>query len=426
MAGVRHHARTWAKGYFDFALAHPLFLGFGFALTFFSSFGQTYFISTFKDAISAEFGLSATAWGLRYGIATGASALSFIWIGRLIDDWDLRRWTIGVVLLLTLACALMAFTPSAMFLVLSLFAMRLAGQALMGHTAMTSMARYFDAERGRALTLSGLGFALGFAIGPSIGVQLEAQLPWRDAWLWIGGVVLAIVLPVAVFLLRGHAARHAAWLARQKADDDVDVLDGVRRTRQWTRGEVLGDWRFYLLVPGTLACAFLMTGMIMFHSDLAAAKGWTMEYISTAMVAVGITLYLTSIVLGPIVDRVGARRLVVFTQVPLGLGMLVIATWDAPAAAWLYLALAGMTMGSMGPVVGSVWAEMYGTRHLGAIRALTGACMAMSTAASPFLFGRLIDAGVGMRDIAWGSFVFVIISTLLMVPAVRARAPADA
>ena len=78
-------------GYLSFAAAHRRFLGFGFALTLFSSFGQTYFLSTFGAPIRAAFDLSAGAWGARYGLATALSAFTLMWIGRRIDDMDLRH-----------------------------------------------------------------------------------------------------------------------------------------------------------------------------------------------------------------------------------------------------------------------------------------------------------------------------------------------
>ena len=412
-------------GYLAFARAHRRFLGFGFALTLFSSFGQTYFLSTFGEPIRAAFGLSAGAWGARYGLATGVSAFLLIAIGRRIDDMDLRRWTTGVIGALALACALMAWTPNAGWLVVGLFGMRFVAQGLMGHTATTSMARYFEAERGRALTLSGLGFALGFAIFPLLGVELQDTFGWRRTWWLLAGVALLGILPLARVLLRGQAERHDAWLRSLADERPAPDAGPFSRRSHWTRRQVLRDWRFYLLLPGTLACPFLMTGMIFFHEDLASEKGWSMVYLSGSMSVLAIALYVTSIVMGSVVDRVGARRLVPWTQVPLGLGLLAVALVEAPLAAPLYLAGAGMTMGSMGPVVGSLWPSLYGTRHLGGIRALVSSTMVLATAGAPWLFGLLLDQGVEMRGIALGSAAYTLLAVATLLGALRGgRGPA--
>ncbi|MDJ0976337.1 MAG: MFS transporter, partial [Planctomycetota bacterium] len=345
MAGESKDTRS-NLGYLAFVRANPLFLGFGFTLTFFSSFGQTYFVSTFGDSIRATFDLTEAEWGASYGGATAAAGVLLVWVGRYIDRFDLRAWTAGVVCALTSACLLMAWTPGAVFLVVSLFAMRLAGQGLMGHTSVTSMTRYFEAERARAATIAGLGFAAGFALFPRFGGWLQTQMDWRDAWLLLGGVAFAVLLPVSLTLLRGHAARHRAWVERAKAKPDGVVTPAS--THQWTRGQVLADWRMWCLLPAALSSPFLLTGMIFFYRELARSKGWTPEHLELAMPFMGLALYVTSLLLGPLTDRVGARRVVVFAPLPLGLAMVVLGLFDHHASAYAYVILAGVAMGGMG------------------------------------------------------------------------------
>ena len=415
-----------SEGYLAFARAHGRFRGFGFARTLFSSFGQTYFLSTFGEPIRAAFDLSAGDWGARYGLATALSAFALMAFGRRIDDMDLRRWTTIVLTALVAACLLMAWTPSALVLVLSLFGMRFVAQGLMGHTATTSMARYFETERGRALTISGLGFAFGFGVFPLLGVELQKWFDWRVVWVCLAGVAALFVLPLTRVLLRGQADRHRRWLASLEGGTTRSA-EGVSDGKQhWTRAEVLRDWRFFLLLPGTLACPFLMTGMIFFHEELALEKGWTKEYLAGSMFALALALYVTSIVMGAAVDRLGARRLVALTQLPLGLGLLALAGSDHPLTAILYLIGAGMTMGSMGPVVGSLWPILYGTRHLGGIRALVTACMVLATAGAPWFFGLLLDAGVHMTTIAQGGAVYILFGSATLFLAVRAQPSPDA
>ncbi len=77
MATSRDRSTRGARaGYLSFLREHPRFLGYGFALTLFSSLGQTYFLSTFGASIREAFDLTAGGWGLRYGIATAAAAFA--------------------------------------------------------------------------------------------------------------------------------------------------------------------------------------------------------------------------------------------------------------------------------------------------------------------------------------------------------------
>ena len=66
-----------------------------------------------------------------------------------------------------------------------------------------------------------------------------------------------------------------------------------------------------------------------------------------------------------------------------------------------------------------MWAEVYGTRHLGAIRSMATAIMVFGTAVSPVLFGRLLDLGVSIEAIAWMGALYTCVSIVLATIASR-------
>ncbi len=162
--------------YARFAAAHRRLIAFGFLAAFASSYGQTYFIGIFGPAIQSEFGLSHTAWGTIYMLGTLGSALVLPWTGKQIDRLDLRLYTALVGLLAVVACATTALTVNAVMLVAAIFLLRQSGQGLMSHVGITSMARYFDTGRGRAIAIATMGFALGEAVLPFVAVLMIAAL----------------------------------------------------------------------------------------------------------------------------------------------------------------------------------------------------------------------------------------------------------
>jgi len=137
--------------YWPFVRANARFLGFGFALSALSSVGQTFFIALFGAEIRATFTLTHGEFGSIYSLATLASAACLAWFGQRMDDAELRRWSCFVLGGLGSACLLLAWAPAALFLGVALFGLRLFGQGLASHTSLVSMARYFDAARGRAV-----------------------------------------------------------------------------------------------------------------------------------------------------------------------------------------------------------------------------------------------------------------------------------
>ncbi|MDP7548811.1 MAG: MFS transporter, partial [Alphaproteobacteria bacterium] len=359
--------------YLQFLFNNRRFLGFGLFIAFFSAFGQTFFIAVFGPEIRAEFGLSHGGFGGYYAIGTAASGICLIWAGKLIDRFDLRWVTAFVCGALILACANMAMLPAAWALAPALFALRLSGQGLMSHTAMTSMGRYFEAERGRAVSIAILGFPMGVAVFPGLAVWLTTLLGWRMAWATIAIALALFLIPVALWLLRGHGVRHRFFLARTETETGQSGSETTADTawrRQWTRAEVVRDPRFYMLCFAITAPSFIVTGLFFHQAQLAFAKGWSLAWMASAFVAYTVGAISANLAFGPLIDRYGARRLLPYYLYPLVLACLTIVLFDHPMAAVALTLLLGLTSGAGQTLVGAAWPEFYGVLHLGAIRAL--------------------------------------------------------
>ena len=383
--------------YLDFLVANRRFLAFGFAMAFFSSFGQTFFIAVFGGELRAEFGLSHGEFGSLYSAATVASGTILIWAGRQIDRFSLRLFSGLVCGLLAFACLSMAWVPSLAVLGLAIFVCRLAGQGLMSHTALTSMARHFERDRGTAVSIANLGFPAGQAVFPIIAVSAIAAIGWRGTWLAAAGLAAIGVLPLTRWLLRGHRDRE------RPAGGTVSGASSASAQsprRQWSRAEVLRDRRFYLVLPAAMFPSFVGTGIIFHQVHLVEAKGWSLEWFAGSFAALAAASVASALLTGPLVDRFGATRLVVWALVPEGVALALLAGFDHPLTAPAMLVMMGLGAGAFRTVTGALWAELYGVDHLGAIRAMVAACMVFASAGSPVSMGWLIDAGVGIEAIA--------------------------
>lgn len=403
-------------GYLSFAARNARFLGFGFLMTVASSFGQTYFIGIFGPHVQAEFGLSHTAWGTIYMIGTLASAALLPWSGKQIDRLDLRQYTAIVCVFMIAACAFMSQVNGVAMLVLAVFLLRQSGQGLMSHTAVTTMARYYDRERGRAIAIASLGFAAGEAVLPVAAVLAIATIGWR--WTYGGiAVSLAILLiPLAFVLLAGHPDRHRAHLAQMAV---ADRERGTHRPVSWDRAQVLRDPRFYLLLPGILAPSILVTAMFFHHLNLADAKGWSHAWITSSYVAYAIAVVLVSLGCGPIIDRLGAVRVVPFMLAPLAAGLLVVAAFSNPWVAWPYLFLIGVSVGIAHTGVSAMWPEIYGVAHLGAIKSMIAAMSVFGSALGPVIMGGLMDLGATANQVCVVFAAYAALAAVLLTVALR-------
>jgi len=393
------------RDYLSLLKQQPAFLLFGLLAACLSSFGQTFYIGLFSGEIRESFDLGHGDFGLLYSLATLASGFALLWCGRLVDWLDLRLITAITVSALGLASLAMALVIHPLMLMVVLFALRLLGQAMMGHIAITAMGRYFSAARGRAVSFAASGFPLGEAVFPVAAVALMASIGWRQTWAVAGLALIVIGLPLLLSLLRGHGRRYRLWQIRHHREHrGADA----RGEKEWRVSNVMRDPRFWLLMPVVLSPAFFVTGFFFHQVALAETKAWPLSWLAGSFMIFAATQVTGLSLAGVLTDRSNARRLLGIYLLPLAGGLTVI--WQAETIIWapVYMALVGLSAGASATIVGALWAELYGTRHLGAIRSIYTALMVFSTAASPWLMGSLMDKGVSLEKIAASSAIYLL------------------
>jgi MFS family permease len=371
--------------------------------TLFSAFGQTFFIGLFSAPWRDAFGLGNAGIGGLYSSATLISGLLIVQVGRWLDHVPLPRYTLAVVLGFATGCLLVAVAPAAWVLLPGLLLLRLCGQGLMGHIAMTTTARHFVAGRGRALAVAQLGFPIGEACFPLLVVAGLTWLPWRALWA-LAALALLALLPLLLWLCR----------ALPPAPDD-----GASASGHASRREVLRDPRFYALLPVVLAAPFIITGLFFHQGAIAAALDWPLGLLATAFIAFAGCQVASALLTGVLIDRVGARRLMRFYLLPMALACALLWRGGHAGLAFAYMGLLGVSAGANSTLTGALWAELYGTRHLGAIRAMQHALMVLSTAASPVLLGLGMDRGIEPRTLALALGAYALLAGPLLGGAAR-------
>ncbi len=397
--------------YWQFALSNPRFLGFGFLLAFLSSAGQTYFIGVFGPGIRADFGLNAGEWGQIYLLGTLASALVINWSGSLLDRYDLRWFTAICLLGLAIACAVISWVATPILLVVAIFLLRQFGQGLTSHTGLTSMARYHDRNRGKAIALAAIGFSFGEALLPSLGLFASEAIGWRETFRWVAVIVLLAIIP-ALWLLKGHGARHEAHnRALDQQQDEGRV--------HYTRGAALREARFYLMLPAMIAPSMIMTALFFFPDEIARHRGWPTLWVTGNYWVYSLTAVVITFSSGAVIDRLSARRVVPVFLLPLVVSLVAIALSDERWIVWPYMLFMGVCSGLYFTGFSALWAELYGAKHLGAIKSLTNAIMVFASALGPALVGTLLDYGVEFSMVCYLLAGFCLLATALMVVALN-------
>ncbi|MDR9414656.1 MAG: MFS transporter [Gracilimonas sp.] len=392
--------------YLTFVLQERKVLSFGLSFTFFSSFGQTFLISLFVPFFLTDFNLSNAGFGSIYSGATLASAAILPYLGKWIDILPIGKYSLYVASGLLTAALIMAFSWHIGFLFIGILMLRLAGQGLSGHTAETAMARYFNLQRGKALSISSLGYPIGEGVLPVAIATVLAITSWRMTWGIIAGIIAFIFIPYIFYVLRKTEIEQKNHSVK-KPSDNADPKSSN------AYGEIIGEPRFWFILPSVLIPPFWATGLFLYQVSIAEQLGWTAAIIASAFIFFAAARIISSLGIGPVIDKLSAQTIFPFYLIPLGLGLIMAFFHPGIWSAFVYMALIGITMGFGSTTKSALWAELYGEEMIGTVRSLFASVMVFSTALSPFLLGWMIDQNIAMESILLSAIGTVIAGSIL-------------
>lgn len=388
---------------FNFIHKNFNLLFFGFLIAFSSGFGQTFFISLFSNDFRTTFNLSNTEFGSIYSIATVLSAITIIWAGKLIDTVNLKKYTLTIVFGMAIACLMASLAFNIFFLFLTIYFLRLFGQGLMGHTSRTTIARYFNTNRGKALAISGFGFYIGEMFYPIIIVFLILTIGWRLTWFSSSIFVFVILGLSFYFLLRNNNFKIEKNLNNNTEFQQVS----------WRRRDVLKDTKFYIYLPLSLLMSFTVTGFLFHQVFIADIKSWTMMNLAQSFIFFAVSGLIGSIFSGLLVDKFTGRKLIPFHLIPMALILVSLLFSNHVYILYLYMAGLGFSNGFTENISNSLWAEMYGVNNLGSIKALLTFFGVLASASSPFLYGILLDQTNSINILVYLSLTLILIFSMM-------------
>ncbi len=379
---------------------------FGFIFTFFSSFGQSFFLGLFNAPIRNELGITHGQFGNIYATATIFSSLLLIWVGKKIDEYQIIYYSFFVIILLFFSSLFFSFINSIIFLSIGIFLMRFSGQGLMSHTSTTTISRFFERSRGKALSAIWFGLSSAEFILPVLVTYLFVIYSWRSVWQGIA-IIIIIFLPFVVL----NTIKKIKLDSREKNL----VLKKSFKIKSWRRQEVIKDYRFYIVSLNMLAMPWIATGVFVYQSFISDSKMWNIYTIPKAFMVYSLASIITLFLSGFLVDKFTSRKLIPIMNIPLLIAMFVLFYYQHEMSAFVFLGLVGISNGLANILGSSTWAEIYGVKFIGSIKALTTAFMVFSTAFGTAVFGLMIDNGLTIENIAFVSSIYIVISLVLLI-----------
>jgi MFS family permease len=383
-------------------------------LYFCSSFGQTFFISLFAGEIREAFNLSHGDWGFIYSGGTLASAIAMLCFGGYVDKYKISLNIKIVVISLSLICLAMTFVKQVWILPFIIFGLRFFGQGMLIHIPAVAIGKWYGKNKGKALSLSIMGFSIGEAILPVIFVSLFILIGWRNSWL-VGTIILLITLPIIINLLSNERIPNSS---------QENIIDQVGMgSKHWKRKEVLKHWVFWSVIIPFLIPPIFSTAFFFNMVHLTEIKSWSLiTFTSLFPFYTGMSI-LTTLISGWILDKFGVEKILPFYLLPMALGLLVFSYSDTYMTAAIGFSFLGMTQGLAMMIGGTFWPVYYGTKNLGSVRSLSTSCMVFGTAIGPAVVGKLLDFSINYNLILLGmSFLAIIASVSLWF--IMLKAPA--
>ncbi len=363
-------------------------------MSFWSSLGQTFFISLFSHDIRTSLDLTHGEFGSYYAFATTASALTLFWLGKLADTVSVSRLSLMTLGGVCLAAFHFSFISSVFSLVLGFYLLRLSGQGMMYHVYSTAVTRRYIATRGRALALCGLGMPFGEAAFPLLVILALSITDWRTVWIILSIIAFFSFAPSIPFLTRRTLYQDGPGRAAHDSPEIPNYTFSVRRHVVMRDGAFWAVIIWLMMVP-----SFTITGLFFHQIYIAEQKAvplwlWSSNYIWYALAAVGSAFFS-----GFLIDRLTAHRVAYVSQIPLLFSCLFL--WWGHGTYWLlvYFVLFGAGGGMIPPLINALLAERYGTNWLGEIKALAMPMNVFASALSPALIGILIDRHFQLDDI---------------------------
>lgn len=315
-----------------------------------------------------------------------------------------RRAALMVLLGLSLFTLLVSSIVNIWMLGICLFGLRFFGQGMSASLGVTYAARWFERNRGRAVSLSSLGYPLSEAVMPLSATLALATVGWR--WTWVGSALLiwTILIPLALLSLRHRYRKGEA----ETIPGASDTGSGSPQSASSVTRSLWLDWRFYLMLGVVSPIPFVGTGVIFFQATLAESRGWGLAVFPSGFFLFAVVRAFFSLSAGAWVDRIGPLRLIGFPGLAFALAITFLLH---PAVAMVipFFIFMGISFGASGAVMTATFTEIFGKDRIGAVRGASSSVAVFVTAAAPALFGWVLDSGASLEQLLTGCILLLLV-----------------
>lgn len=384
--------------------------------------------SIFVAPISDDTGWSrsAIAWALTFRLVAGGVTMPFL--GALIDRLGARWIAVVGGLVVCLSLVGLAVVP-ALWMFYALFAVSGAvGLGGPGGSILTQVpaAKWFVAQRGRALAIASIGMPAGTVIAiPIAGLLIEA-VGWRGAWALFGIGIALLVVPINALFMR-RAPEDMGLLpdgAAPEAHAGTSHPIAAITEHDWTVRQALRAPALWLALTALAVIGVALTGTLVYRAAFFEDSGMSPGTVALGIAVDPFTVVFSALAWGAVGDRIPTRYLGVAVGVGMSLSMVPMLlpggqTWTLFAHSLIW----GSSAGAFVTINNLLWPNYFGRAFLGTIRGVVQPVSILASALGAPIYGYLLDGGMAPRSLWVVSIVLFSTAGLLLFLARPPGAP---
>lgn len=348
----------------------------------------TYAVSLLVAPVRAEFGASLEQ--VMYGLTAGTFiGLVMMPIAGVLTDRVSVRWIMagGALLYGMGLLGLSRCSSITQYIVLFGLTMALANAFAGALCSSAVISRWFTASRGRALGVAAIGTSVGGVLIPALISGWIAQHGWRTSLEYFGLLILATMLPIVVFSIRGRPGD----VGMEPEPDGSGVQGSVQTDPQLEIRDIATDSRFWYI---GLSLGILFSGYISILSNItpyATNLGRSTEQASALIMAVAVSGFIGKLLFGLAADRLSLRTALWAAQALVITGFLTLALEPRYSLMLLATVSLGLAAGGMLPVWGAMMARAFGLTSYGRAMGLMGPLITLCVMPGFAVVGKLYD-----------------------------------
>ncbi|MEL6298240.1 MAG: MFS transporter [Pseudomonadota bacterium] len=338
--------------------------------------GQSHTFSAFNEPIARDLGITSTTLSLAYALATLGAAFALPYMGRLVDRFGPRTMLFAIVSTLGLACLFFGAAANFLWLALGFGFLRFFGQGSLMLACANLVSQWFSRSRGLAMSLMALGFGLSMAIHPPLSHFLIESFGWRTAWVILGVITWATMLPAIFFLVHntpesvglrpdGDAAPKPDERTTAEGEPMPEVRDEIAGL---TLNEALKTPTFYILAAGWCLIAMLVTTLHFHQVKILTTQGLSAELAASIFTISAVTMVAMMPVVGRIFDTVKTRYVVAVALFVTAASLTAITFATSLVPAIVYAVIFGLNNALSMTMFGYIWPRYFGRKHLGSVQ----------------------------------------------------------